>query len=171
MSLFAAVLLEGLAWSVLWILILLIMFFRYPWLLVHDYPADARAACQLAEPTAERKRAGLVYTVCAWVILLATLLAMGLAHYGAAPVSFLRIFLHLWSICFMWNVVDLLVMDWLLFCTITPKWVILPGTEHCAGYKDYKFHFTGFLHGCVYMTLFGLVLAGMDYAILYFFIW
>ena len=171
MTLIISALCEGMAWSVLWIVILLAMFFRYPWLLVHDYPPDARAACRLPEPSPEKKREGNVFTACGWIVLLGTLMAAGLLHYRGAPVSFFTVFLHLWLICLMWNVVDLLVMDWLLFCTLTPKWIVLPGTEGCAGYKDYRFHFVGFLHGCGYMTLFGLVFAGIDYAILYALIW
>lgn len=171
MTLIVSALLEGLAWSVLWVLILLAMFFRYPWLLVHDYPPDARAACRLPEPPPRKKREGRVFCACAWVILLGTLMAVGLLHYSDAPVSFWAVFFHLWIVCLMWNVVDLLIMDWLLFCTLTPQWIVLPGTEGCAGYKDYKFHFVGFLHGCVYMTLFGLAFAGIDYAVLYARIW
>lgn len=113
----------------------------------------------------------IAVTVVCYIILIGTLAAAGLVHYVAAPVSFGVLFLHLWIICFMWNVADLLILDWLVVCTVTPKWMVLPGTQHCKGYKDYRFHFTGFLHGCVYMTLFGLLFAGVDYAILYFFIW
>jgi hypothetical protein len=32
------------------------------------------------------------------------------------------------------------LVDWLLLNTITPKWVVFPGTEGFAGYKDYGFH-------------------------------
>lgn len=80
-------------------------------------------------------------------------------------------FLHLWIICLTWNVVDLLILDWLVFCTITPKCFVLPGTGNCKGYKDYKFHFIGFLKGCVYMTLFALIFAVIDFTILKFSIW
>lgn len=31
-------LLEGLVWSALWVAMLMPMFFRFPWLLVHDFP-------------------------------------------------------------------------------------------------------------------------------------
>ena len=70
-----------------------------------------------------------------------------------------------------WNVVDLLIVDWLIVCTIRPKVIVPPGTENCAGWKDYGFHFKGFLHGSVYMSLFALVFAGIDYAILHFLVW
>jgi len=35
------------------------------------------------------------------------------------------------------------VLDWLIFVTIQPDFVVIPGTEGLAGYKDYGFHFLG----------------------------
>ena len=48
---------------------------------------------------------------------------------------------------------DLLIVDWLIVCTIRPNVIVPSGTEHCAGWKDYGFHFKGFLHGCVWKDL------------------
>ena len=69
------------------------------------------------------------------------------------------------------HVVDLLIMDWLIVCTITTKWIVLSGTEGCKGYKDYFYHFKGFLLGCVYTTIMALLFSGIDYAVLRFLIW
>lgn len=164
-------LLEGLVWSALWIAMLLLMFFNFPWLLVHDYPADARKAAKLPKPTALQRRNGRLFTAICYVVLLGTLMGAGLVQYRFNPTAFGYIFLHLWLICMMWNVVDLLIFDWLIFCTITPKSFILPGTEGCKGYKDYKFHVIGFLKGLVYMTLMALIFGGLDFIILKFLIW
>jgi hypothetical protein len=71
----------------------------------------------------------------------------------------------------MWNTIDLLVMDWLLVCSITPKIVVIEGTEGCKGYKDYMFHFKGFLIGCVYTAIMAIIFSGITYGILRFFIW
>jgi hypothetical protein len=38
------------------------------------------------------------------------------------------------------HVFDLLVVDWLLFCTIRPRWLVLPGTEGMPEYRDWLFH-------------------------------
>ena len=56
----------------------------------------------------------------------------------------------------------------LIVCTLRPKWVVLPGTEGCAGYGDYFFHFKGFLIGCVYTAIMALIIAGIDWAVLRF---
>jgi hypothetical protein len=45
-------------------------------------------------------------------------------------------------------VVDLLLLDWPLVA-IVPRFMVLPGTEGSAGYKDYWFHVRGFLVGIV----------------------
>ena len=47
----------------------------------------------------------------------------------------------------IFNLVDLILLDWLLFTYIQPRFVVLPGTEGLAGYRDYWFHFrASFLH-------------------------
>jgi len=48
----------------------------------------------------------------------------------------------------VFNVVDLLLLDWPLVA-IAPRFIVLSGTEGSAGYKDYWFHFRGFLVGAV----------------------
>lgn len=45
--------------------------------------------------------------------------------------------------------VDLVVLDWLIFVRSRPRFIVLPGTEGMAGYKDYFFHLKGFLVGVV----------------------
>lgn len=39
------------------------------------------------------------------------------------------------------NVIDVVIVDWLIFVAIQPDWVVLPGTSGLAGYDDYWFHF------------------------------
>jgi hypothetical protein len=60
----------------------------------------------------------------------------------------------------VFNTYDLLILDWLLFCTIQPRIMVLPGTEGMAGYRDYRFHFIGFLKGLGFSTVAGLLIAG-----------
>jgi hypothetical protein len=38
------------------------------------------------------------------------------------------------------HVIDLVVFDWLVFCTLQPRFVVLPGTEGMPEYRDYLFH-------------------------------
>ncbi|MCJ7513069.1 MAG: hypothetical protein MUO23_08885 [Anaerolineales bacterium] len=61
----------------------------------------------------------------------------------------------------VFNAFDLIFLDWLLFCTIQPRPMVLPGTEGMPGYRDYRFHFIGFLKGlgvCAVGALFMAIL-------------
>ncbi|MEB4615999.1 hypothetical protein, partial [Leucobacter sp. M11] len=40
----------------------------------------------------------------------------------------------------LFAVLDLLLVDWLVICTLRPRRLVLPGTEDCAGWRDYGFH-------------------------------
>jgi len=68
------------------------------------------------------------------------------ANGGGIP--FRTAFVHLFVMLSVFNVVDLLLIDWPLVA-IRPRFMVLPGTEGSAGYKDYWFHFRGFLVGIV----------------------
>lgn len=67
-----------------------------------------------------------------------------------------------------WNVVDLIVVDWLMICKLSVKLFVLPNTEKCNANKDYKFHFIGFLKGCVAMTVIALFFSAISYEIICF---
>ena len=45
-------LIEGLIWSVLWIIYVYVFVTKYPWEMMHDYPEDIQKASTLPEPTA-----------------------------------------------------------------------------------------------------------------------
>ncbi len=50
-------------------------------------------------------------------------------------------------------------MDWLIFCTITPKFLIIPGSEGAKEYKDYAFHLRGIFIGTPVSVVFALMLS------------
>jgi hypothetical protein len=79
----------------------------------------------------------------------------------AEPMTFMEAFLSSFLILMFFNLVDLLILDWLLFVTIQPRPIILPGTEGMAGYKDYAFHFYGFLKGVMISAIMSVIVAGV----------
>ena len=101
------------------------------------------------------------------MIILITLAVFGIEHFRNTVFSFFELFLFLFIIGQTWNAVDLIIMDFLIVCTLRPKWVVLPGTDGCLGYGDYFFHFKGFLIGCVYTAIMALLIAGIDWAVLH----
>jgi hypothetical protein len=75
--------------------------------------------------------------------------------------SFWELFAYAFGVLFIFNIVDLLILDWLIVCWIEPRWVILPGTEHIVIPKQYLHHFKGFLMGTVGLVIVGLAIAAL----------
>jgi hypothetical protein len=75
--------------------------------------------------------------------------------------AFWELFAYAFGVLFIFNVVDLLILDWLIVCWIEPRWVILPGTEHIVFPKQYLHHFKGFLIGTAGVAIVGIGIAGL----------
>jgi hypothetical protein len=99
----------------------------------------------------------LYWVILFWVCLLG-FPAVAALSVKAANLGILSIFLSAFGLVILCNLVDWLLLDWLIVCTITPKFMVLPGTEGMAGYKNYGMHFRGFLIGTVLAAVIGLLL-------------
>ncbi|MBE0672572.1 MAG: hypothetical protein IH588_18500 [Anaerolineales bacterium] len=127
-----------------------------PEMILNDYPPDIRAKYG-AMSEATRKQANLMT-----LPLLATLgliLALGLGQLReiSGALTFVETLIVSTVIFQMWNLLDLVLLDWFLLMTLKPKFMILPGTEGMAGYSDYWFHFRKFLNGIVFTFILALV--------------
>lgn len=161
----------GLLWSVMWSVYIFLILKFYPFSMLHEYPKDIQAAAAIEKPTAAQELAAKRFGAVGGLIIFGVLLAFGLLRFHSEQTSFLQVLKYIFLIAMTWNAVDLLVMDWLIVCTVTPKWIVLKGTEGCRGYHDYFFHFKGFLLGCVYTAIMALLFSGIDYAVLRLLIW
>ncbi|PGZ14060.1 nitroreductase, partial [Bacillus thuringiensis] len=56
---------------------------------------------------------------------------------------YIEAYLHTLGILMIFNLVDLIIIDWLIYCWITPRFVVIPCTDGMKGYKDYMFHLRG----------------------------
>jgi hypothetical protein len=125
-----------------------------PRLMLQDYPPAIKA---IVPPKTEvEKRQSILLGV---PFLLALLILPFVFVFRLDETSFLGLFLHAFGVVWAFNLWDWLVLDWLLFCTITPKPMIIPGSEGHPAYKDYAFHFRGFLIGTVFSLVMGLIVA------------
>ena len=75
--------------------------------------------------------------------------------------SFRDLFAYAFGVLFIFNLVDLLILDWLIVCWFNPRWMILSGTEHIVIPKQYLHHFKGFLMGTVGLGIVGLAIAAL----------
>jgi len=136
-----------------------------PRIFLHDYPEAIQA--QVPPKTANEKRQSALLGV-PFLLLLAVvpfLSTLALRRSGGTDVSFLNLFLNAFGVSFFFNLVDLLLLDWLLFCTLTPKFLVIPGSEGNPAYKDYGYHFRGSLVGTVISVVAGLVIAAIVWVI------
>jgi hypothetical protein len=149
------------------ILSLLMFFFIFgslyynPEIWLSDYPADIRKKYgPVSEKTYREKR---------WLSLAVFLVLLGISAASVVQLprptgdqaTFVPVFLNLYIIFMVFNLVDLLAFDWLIGVIIRPKFLILRGTEGSEGYRDYGFHFRGFLKGTLISLVTSLILAGV----------
>jgi hypothetical protein len=83
---------------------------------------------------------------------------------AGGTIPFPTAFVHLFVMFSVFNLVDLVLLDWPLVA-IAPRFMVIPGTEGAAGYKDYRFHFHGFLIGTVLILIASGLLAALLAAI------
>jgi cation transport ATPase len=95
------------------------------------------------------------------LLLGAPLVSTGLVARAMAEPSFTALWQHAFVVVLVFNLVDLLLVDWLVLCTFTPRAFVLPGTEGMAGYKNYWRHFRGFLIGMVVSAVLATIAAAI----------
>jgi hypothetical protein len=156
MNLFSTVIDYGVPCSLVLSTLILAMALRNPRFLLQDYPKDIQAAVPPKTP-AER-RASAYWATIFFLVLLAFPIAAALTT-KASNGDFSSIFLSTFGVAFLFNVVDWLILDWLIVCTITPRFVIIPGTKGMSGYKNYAMHFRGFLIGTIFSIFLGFIVA------------
>ncbi len=136
-----------------------------PLMWIGDYPPDIQAAVgDIADvPLVQTIVVGLLFF---GVIVGVTLYSnVRLRQQNRGKLSFLAAFANSALILFFFAVWDLLILDWLIFVTIQPAFIVIPGTEGLAGYKDYWFHFqVSFLGLTQWVSVIGggLILAGLS---------
>jgi hypothetical protein len=129
-----------------------------------DYPPDIKEKYGPMSRRAARIRPFVA------VLLFITALAVpiiGLFKLQAEipSVPFLPALVFAGVVLLVFNLFDLIILDWLFFCTIQPRAMVLPDTEGMAGYRDYRFHFTGFLKGLGFSAAGSLLVAGLWMAV------
>ena len=155
-------LLYGLILSVLVSVILLGAMLLNVEIAQNDYPPDIKKAYgpeRNPKTRGQRRLFSLLLLVVLFGVICYSL--VDLVRASSVELTFLPLFVLIFVEVFTFNLWDLLIIDWLIFNTIQPKFIFLPGTESLAGYKDYTFHFKGFLTGILYSLVSALVLAGI----------
>ncbi|KAA0264914.1 MAG: hypothetical protein DPW18_16520 [Chloroflexi bacterium] len=125
-------------------------------IILNDYPPDIRAKYG-AMSDSTRKQANLMTLPLLATLGLVVALGLGQLRNLIGELTFVETLIVSTVIFQMWNLLDLVLLDWFLLMTLKPKFMILPGTEGMAGYRDYGFHFKKFLNGIVFTFILALV--------------
>lgn len=126
-----------------------------------DVPADILAA--VPPKTQEEQRQAMVLSLPFFIWSLGVPLAstLALSRERQSQASYWHLFLHALGVLSVFNLVDLVVLDWLIVCTITPDFLVYPGTKGMAGYKDKRFHLGAHRRGLPLMLVPALLIAAI----------
>jgi hypothetical protein len=145
-------------------MLLLGLLWMNPEILLNDYPPDIQEKHGPMSDRSKRQRLPVAILLGAVGLGIVILSFSAVRANGGGKIRFLTAFVHLFVMLSVFNVVDLLLLDWPLVA-IVPSFMVLPGTEGSAGYKDYWFHFRGFLIGVVLIVAASVLLAGVAAAL------
>ena len=159
MTLGLSIVLYGLALSIVLSALITGTLYVNPRLLLRSYPAaiKEKAGAQTASERRKTRIIGLFFML--FLIGFPAVSTWLLERSRGGDITFSDAFLNAFGILSVFNAVDWLVIDWLLFCTLTPKFLVIAGTEGMAEYKDYRFHFRGFAVGTILAAAASLAIA------------
>jgi hypothetical protein len=152
--------LYGVILSVLMVLAFVGAAYLNPEIWLPDYPPDIREIFGPMSERAKRQRRLVGIPVFLLLSVVLVLSSVRLAQIGSGSVFF-SVFFGTFIVLLVFNAVDLLILDLLIFVTLRPRIVVLPGTEGADGYGDYGFHFRAFLRGLAGSLIGSLIVAGM----------
>jgi len=136
---------------------------RNPRLWLHDYPKEIQIIVQpkSANEKDQTKRLSIFFLV----LLVGSPLGMTFVIISQINelITFFGFLTHFLIILQLANLVDLLILDWLIFCRITPRFIVIPGSEGSSGYKNYRFHLTAYFKGVIISGIASTLLALFSY--------
>jgi hypothetical protein len=141
------VLIDGALLSIAASAVILLSLRINPRLWLQDFPKDIQDA--VPPKTAAERRLSLIWGIPFLAMLVAAPLLsdVALERQLGSPASFVTLWLNGFGVLLAFNLVDLIAIDWLVVCRLTPAFVMIPGTEGLAGYRNYRHHARGFLVG------------------------
>jgi hypothetical protein len=146
--------------TVLTILIVVsLMINKEMWL--QDYPPDVKAKWGPISEKAKRQRFG--FAICIFGVMIGAMAydVIRLEVVLGTPPSFLAIFASVVIVFALFNLVDAVIIDWLILLVLWPGLGVLPGTEGMAGYKDARWWTINLLKGFALAPIVGVLVAGV----------
>ncbi len=115
--------------------------------------------------TKKEKKGFLLMALPMTILVFIYLIFSTFITYENNNISYLILFLHVFIVFMVLNTFDLIIFDWLIFSTINPNFMILPGTKGHSAYKDYMYHFIGFLKGILLSAVGAVIISSAVFLI------
>jgi hypothetical protein len=112
-----------------------------------DYPPDIQEKAAPMSLQAKRQRRIVALILFLLLLGMPTYSNLKLKRQNHGQLPFLVAWLNAYAVSAIFNLFDLLVIDYLVVIGLHPEFVVLPGTEGMASYHDFFFPFVGFLKG------------------------
>lgn len=129
---------------------LLIIALKNPRLLLNNYPQEIRdQVIQQTKHEIETSRKYLIALAVLCIMYPFVVTCYTSLKYG---LLFWQTVLFSWRLMLFISIYSLVIVDWLVFCTITPRFIIIAGSEGNTAYKNYNIPFFKFLRTLVIIT-------------------
>ncbi len=165
MDLWIYILLNGLFFATILTIYLLFIMIRFSprvWGF-SDYTKDITEKV-LPQTKEEKKKAIVIYIFFLLIGLgfpiISTIVLENVLYKG--KIDFFSAFLNIFIIIMFGNIADLVILDLIIVGTITPKFVIIPGTEGMKDkeYKDFRIiHAIAHMKGTILLILLSIIIA------------
>ena len=128
---------------------------------LQDYPPDVKARWGPMSVKAKRQR--FVFALLFFGVMIGAMIydVIRLEQVIGTPPSFLSIFASIVIVFALFNLVDAIIIDWLILLVLWPGLGVLPGTEGMPGYKDGRLWTKNLLKGFTLAPFIGILVAGI----------
>lgn len=154
-------LLYGLGMSIILGILVIVSLRINPEMWLEDYPPEIQKTYGEMS-TRSKSHKGIVsifFLVGTFVPIIASIIHLD--NMFSESLTFGMVFWNVIIIMLVFNIFDLLILDWLMFVGIAPDFLILTGTEDQPAYKDYVFHAKGFAKGILIAIILAVITAGI----------
>jgi len=141
----------GTASLLLSVIILLSLYFN-PRIWMQDLPKKVQAEIPPKSKKEKNQTIFVLILFLAVFLFLPTMAVVRSAVVSEVPITLLDAFIISYCVLFFFNLTDLLIIDWLIVCTITPNFIRLKGIDESV-YKNYSKHLTDFLKGTIIISV------------------
>lgn len=141
--------------TILFVVIVLLSLAYNPRLWIQDFPDEMQADM---EPLSRGEQ---IVRLLVAVLLLAVVVGIPLLSVLSVQSSrgaqtFFEAFLHIWAIFMIVNLVDLVIIDWVIGIWWQPGFLSTPEIESLRHHNTYRFHLVEHLKGTVMLTALAL---------------